>query len=103
MAKIAKVMLEDPSVERYGLEVRKIAGLGTGTLYPALRRLEALGWLTSRIEELPPDEVRPPRRMYRLTGAGERAARDYLARAEERFGAAQLGAGWSANPGGAQA
>ena len=47
-----------------------------GTLYKALGRMEAAGLLESRWEE--PDlalvEGRPRRRLYRLTGAGERAA-----------------------------
>jgi DNA-binding PadR family transcriptional regulator len=47
-----------------------------GTLYKALGRMEAAGLLESRWEE--PDvalaEGRPRRRLYRLTGAGARAA-----------------------------
>lgn len=44
-----------------------------GTLYKALGRLEAAGLLTSRWEE-PAPEGRPRRRLYTVTGAGERAA-----------------------------
>jgi hypothetical protein len=47
-----------------------------GTLYKALGRMEAAGLLESRWEE--PDlaltEGRPRRRLYRVTGAGARAA-----------------------------
>jgi DNA-binding PadR family transcriptional regulator len=47
-----------------------------GTLYKALGRMEAAGLLQSRWEE--PDlalaEGRPRRRLYRMTGTGERAA-----------------------------
>jgi PadR family transcriptional regulator, regulatory protein PadR len=43
-----------------------------GTLYKALGRLEAAGLLTSRWEE-PAPEGRPRRRLYRVTGEGERA------------------------------
>jgi PadR family transcriptional regulator, regulatory protein PadR len=46
-----------------------------GTLYKALQRLEAASLLTSQWEE--PDiaaaEGRPRRRLYEVTGAGERA------------------------------
>jgi DNA-binding PadR family transcriptional regulator len=46
-----------------------------GTLYKALQRLEEAGLLTSQWEE--PDiaatEGRPRRRLYEVTGAGERA------------------------------
>jgi DNA-binding PadR family transcriptional regulator len=51
-----------------------------GTLYKALDRLEKAGMLTSRWED--PDvaaaEGRPRRRLYRVTGLGERAAADSL-------------------------
>ena len=47
-----------------------------GTLYKALERLERAGMLTSRWED--PDvamaEGRPRRRLYEVTGLGERAA-----------------------------
>lgn len=47
-----------------------------GTLYKALGRLEAAGLLESHWEEadLALAEGRPRRRLYRVTGAGERAA-----------------------------
>lgn len=99
MAAIVQVMVTDPSHEWYGLEVQRVSGVGSGTLYPALRRLEALGWLTSRWEEpAPEDEGRPRRRLYSVTGAGERAAREYLERAADRFALADT---WLPNPGGA--
>lgn len=46
-----------------------------GTLYKALGRLNDRGLLTSRWEdpELAVDEGRPRRRLYEVTGAGERA------------------------------
>jgi DNA-binding PadR family transcriptional regulator len=45
-----------------------------GTLYKALGRMEAAGLLESRWEkaDLALEEGRPRRRLYRLTGAGER-------------------------------
>ena len=43
-----------------------------GTLYKALGRLEAAGLLASRWEE-PAPEGRPRRRLYTVTGEGERA------------------------------
>ena len=47
---------------------------GHGTLYKALGRLEEFGLLTSQWEH--PDAVdgRPRRRLYTLTGAGQRVA-----------------------------
>ena len=46
-----------------------------GTLYRALGRLEGMGLLKSRWEDprVPARENRPGRRLYTLTGAGERA------------------------------
>jgi DNA-binding PadR family transcriptional regulator len=52
-----------------------------GTLYRALGRMEKMGLLESRWEDpaIPARENRPGRRLYRLTGAGEAAARDAAA------------------------
>ena len=52
-----------------------------GTLYRALGRLEQMGLLKSRWEdaEIPARENRPGRRLYRLTAAGESAARESAA------------------------
>jgi PadR family transcriptional regulator, regulatory protein PadR len=48
-----------------------LADLGEGTVYPALTRLEARGWLSSRLVA---SSSGPARKYYRLTtaGAGER-------------------------------
>jgi DNA-binding PadR family transcriptional regulator len=61
---------------------------GPGTLYGAIARLEARGW----IEALPVDDRRRP---YRLTGAGQRVLRARLdaLRAVTRVGQARLAAG----------
>lgn len=79
---IVEAFLEEPAGWWYGLELSKAIGLPSGTIYPALGRLhKRWGWLESRWAEegLP---GRPPRRMYRLTGAGERAAREFIAQQE---------------------
>jgi PadR family transcriptional regulator, regulatory protein PadR len=68
-------MLEAPGADWYGLELAGRANLKSGTIYPILARLERSGWLTSAWEEVDPaKEKRPRRRLYRLTGAGEKAA-----------------------------
>ncbi|TYB71264.1 PadR family transcriptional regulator [Nonomuraea sp. PA05] len=52
----------------YGLEICKATGLGSGTVYPILSRLERIGWVRAYWSE---DEARGPRRrMYELTGEG---------------------------------
>jgi PadR family transcriptional regulator, regulatory protein PadR len=76
MVALLSALLRRPSEEWYGLELAKEAGLKSGTIYPALARLERAGWLESRWEMVDPAEVgRPRRRLYLLTGEGELAAR----------------------------
>src|SRR5437868_6249723 len=58
-----------------GAEVAREVKILSGTLYPILIRLEQAGWLESRWESEDPRELsRPRRRLYRLTGLGERSA-----------------------------
>ena len=79
---VLTVLLDDPTVERYGTELGTRAGLASGTLYPILARLEGVGWLESRWEDIDVRAAgRPARRYYRLTAEGEIHARDALARA----------------------
>jgi DNA-binding PadR family transcriptional regulator len=74
---ILSAILQRPDEEWYGLELSELADLKSGTIYPALLRLEEAGWLESRWEEVDPSEVkRPRRRLYRLTGVGQTVARD---------------------------
>ena len=69
------VLLADAEAERYGLEIAEASGLPSGTLHPILARLEGLGWVTSRWEDVDPRAVgRPARRYYRLTSTGRREA-----------------------------
>jgi PadR family transcriptional regulator, regulatory protein PadR len=53
-----------------------------GTLYKALQRLEEAGLLTSQWEdpEIAAADGRPRRRLYEVTGAGERALAAWRAR-----------------------
>jgi PadR family transcriptional regulator PadR len=76
---VLRVLLERPSEETYGMELLDRTGLKSGSVYPILARLEALGWLTSRWEAEEAVEGRPRRRYYRLTAEGEPAARRELA------------------------
>jgi DNA-binding PadR family transcriptional regulator len=68
---------------KYGFEIADVAGLQTGTVYPALRRLERLGFLRStwESEKIARGEQRPARRYYEITAAGLAA----LEQAQERF------------------
>jgi DNA-binding PadR family transcriptional regulator len=68
---------------RYGFDIIDITGLPGGTVYPALRRLEETGHLSSKWEKqsIAQAEPRPPRKYYDLTRAG----REALAEAVRRY------------------
>ena len=76
---------------RYGLEVMDRTGLSSGTVYPALRRLEAGGLLAADWEDQDRahGDGRPARRYYRITPAGEVA----LSQARVRIQAQQRALG----------
>jgi PadR family transcriptional regulator PadR len=79
---VLRALLVDPAAELYGLEIGEDAGLASGTVHPILARLEAIGWLTSRWEDIDPAVVgRPARRYYRLTAEGAVEAHHALAKA----------------------
>jgi DNA-binding PadR family transcriptional regulator len=68
---------------RYGFDIMDATGLPSGTVYPALRRMEAAGFIASHWEapEIAQREQRPPRKYYELTKPGHHtlleAARRY--------------------------
>ena len=68
---------------RYGFEVMQSTGLASGTIYPALRRLEDAALIKSKWEnpKIAQAEQRPPRKYYEVTKAG----REVLAEARSRF------------------
>jgi PadR family transcriptional regulator PadR len=68
---------------RYGVEIMESIGLPSGTVYPALRRLEANGAISSlwEHERIAQAEQRPPRKYYKLTRPGQ----DLLNNAEQRY------------------
>ena len=81
---VLRALLDDPSKERYGLEICAATGLPSGTVHPILARLEGLSWVDSAWEQTDPREQgRPRRRYYRLNAHGLSMARDALARAYE--------------------
>ena len=57
----------------YGYNVMEMTGLPSGTVYPALRRLEQDGLIRSQRERqsVADSEQRPPRKYYKLTPAGK--------------------------------
>ena len=82
---VLEQMLKDSDAEWYGLELSKLTNIAPGTLYPILHRLRRANWLETRTEEIEPStKKRPARRLYRLTGTGELAARARLEPTEAR-------------------
>lgn len=68
---------------RYGFDIMEATGLPSGTVYPALRRLERNGWLRSRWEpnSLARQAGRPRRKYYEISAPGQ----EVLSRALQRF------------------
>ncbi|MEV8633503.1 helix-turn-helix transcriptional regulator [Streptosporangium sp. NPDC051023] len=66
---VLRALAADPSAWRYGYELGRQVGLKAGSLYPILIRLADREMLETSWEPDPP-QGRPPRHLYRLTGAG---------------------------------
>lgn len=82
-----------PGDEMFGLRICQQAGLGSGTVYPVLDRLERAGWIVGEWEVEQP-AGRPKRRRYALTRVGEGA---YVRILERRQAQAQR---WRSSPDG---
>ncbi|WP_322753958.1 PadR family transcriptional regulator [Frankia sp. Cas3] len=72
---VLRALIATPTVWRYGYELGQEVGLKAGSLYPILIRLADRGLLETCWEQRS-DELagRPPRHLYRLTGAGRELA-----------------------------
>ena len=70
------------SGSRHGFDVIDTTGLPSGTVYPALGRLERDGLVKSTWEDAAAAhaEKRPPRRYYRVTAQGSRVLETEMAR-----------------------
>lgn len=81
---------------RYGFDIMDRTELPSGTVYPALSRLERDGYVKSQWEDLRKahGDRRPPRRYYRITAHGERA----LGGALQRFRTSKSLRGATVNP-----
>lgn len=68
---------------RHGFDIMEVAGLPSGTVYPALRRLEKEGLVSARWEDEEAARAgnRPARRYYELNQFGE----EFLAEARQKF------------------
>src|SRR5215468_442043 len=67
---------------RFGFDIMDATGLTSGTVYPALDKLETLGLVTSQWEDarIARRDKRPARRYFDLTHAGATALAAALAR-----------------------
>lgn len=71
--KVLAVLYHDTTGQQYGLSLSKATGIGNGTLYPILDKLEDLKLIQACWEEIDPRVAgRRPRRFYTLTGEGVR-------------------------------
>jgi PadR family transcriptional regulator PadR len=68
---------------QFGFDIMNVTGLPSGTVYPALRRLETLGLVSSdwETDRQARENARPRRRYYELTKTG----RAQLVEAESRY------------------
>lgn len=66
----------------YGFDIMDATGLPSGTVYPALRRLEQAGFVKASWEAhaVAQKELRPPRRYYEISAAGKESLRAAIQR-----------------------
>jgi|SRR5215472_8544647 len=64
----------------YGFDIMDATGLPSGTVYPALSKLEESGFVKSKWEDprVAKREKRPARRSYEITGDGREAVRETI-------------------------
>lgn len=86
----------DPADPLWGYRITEETGLGPGTVYPLLERLEKAGWIIGSWETGLPED-RPRRRFYTLSGTG----RQEYAALQAAHGRGRLPR-WGWVPGGAQ-
>ena len=67
---------------RYGFDIMDVTGLPSGTVYPALRRLEQAGLVVSKWEDedTARKDQRPTRKYYELTSAGRQSLAEAVGR-----------------------
>jgi DNA-binding PadR family transcriptional regulator len=97
VVRMLQAFLRDPDAPHFGAELMKKAHVSSGSLYPALRRLERAGWIVGEDEGIDPSEAgRPARRYYTMTGAGAREAHLALAELSYSVRPPASSPGWNA-------
>jgi DNA-binding PadR family transcriptional regulator len=73
-AVVMELLLRNPASEMYGLELVKDSGkqLKRGTVYVTLSRMEDKHFIESKLEEKREDASGMPRRLYKVTGYGQK-------------------------------
>jgi len=66
-------------------EIMERAGVGSGSFYPIMSRLEAAGWVEYEWEVVPEGRNRPRRLFYHLTEPGVIAARSAVKQDDNRI------------------
>jgi PadR family transcriptional regulator, regulatory protein PadR len=87
-ATVLRLFLDKPASERFGLEIIRLTGIRSGSLYPILHRFEERDLVVASWEDLDlaAEQRRRPRRRYRLNpdrGADAAALFDEWAVAQE--------------------
>ena len=74
---------------QYGFDIMDVTGLPSGTVYPALRRLEKARLVVSKWEDeaTARNEQRPARKYYKLTSGGQEALSEAVVRYRRLEGA----------------
>jgi PadR family transcriptional regulator PadR len=85
---VLSAMLSDPIAWHYSLGIGTAAGIAPGTIYPTLARLERTGWIESGWDSKV-EAAASRRRIYRLTGVGQRIAAEVLAECARDLSAPQ--------------
>jgi len=86
IGRVLKAFLDDPAAKRYGFELMQITGMTSGSLYPALAKVERAGWIMGERESIDPrEEGRPARRYYMLTAEGATTGAGALAEFSQQF------------------
>lgn len=86
IGRVLKTFLDDPDAQRYGFELMQMTGTTSGSLYPALAKLERAGWIVGEREPIDPrEEGRPARRYYMLTAEGAMTGAAALAEFGQQF------------------
>ncbi len=77
--RLVRIMYDDLDGDHYGLALGRAAGLNTASRYTCRARLERMGWVIARWEDIDPvTEGRPARKFYRLTAQGMEGYRAQL-------------------------